>query len=345
MNKVIQIKGREVGDGKPSFIIAEIGSNHNQDYDLALRMIDSALAAGADAVKFQTFKADRHVSSRAKSPSYLKEQNIHELLRTLELNREWQAGLQAHTEAQGAIFFSSPCDVEAVDGLEAIGAPAHKVASFDLPDTDLIEYIARTQKPLIFSTGLANWMDIQRAVDTAIGVGNEQLVLLQCTSLYPAPSHLSNLLAMDTMRAAFGVLTGYSDHTLGGAVSMAAVARGACMIEKHFTLDRSLPGPDHNFAMEPGPFADMVQGIREIESAIGDGVKSGPRPEEMEMAEKVRRSLHAARDIEPGEVITSEMLAIKRPGHGLPPFLRPHVLGRIARRKIEADEWITWDMV
>lgn len=345
MDKVINIKGRPVGDGQPSFIIAEIGSNHNQDYDLALRMIDAALAAGADAVKFQTFKADRHVSSRAKSPSYLKDQNIQQLLRTLELNRDWQAGLQAHTEAQGAIFFSSPCDVEAVDGLEAIGAPAHKVASFDLPDTDLIRYIAQTQKPLIFSTGLANWMDIQRAIDTSFEVGNKQLVLLQCTSLYPAPSHLSNLRAMETMRAAFGVLTGYSDHTLGGAVSMAAVARGACMIEKHFTLDRGLRGPDHNFAMEPGPFAEMVRGIREIESALGDGQKNGPRPEEMEMAEKVRRSLHAARDIEEGEVLTPDMLVIKRPGHGLAPFLRPHIVGRVARRKIEVDEWITWDMV
>lgn len=345
MNNIIRIRDRQVGDGQPTFIIAEIGSNHNQDYDLARRMIDAALGAGADAVKFQTFKAEKHVSKWAETPAFYEERNTQKLLRPLELNRDWQAGLQEHAEAQGGIFFSSPCDVEAVDGLEAIGAPAHKVASFDLPDTDLIAHIARTGKPIIISTGLADWMHIQRAVNTCRECGNTQIVLLQCTSLYPAPSHLSNLKAMDVMRAAFGVLTGYSDHTLGGAVSLAAVARGACMIEKHFTLDKSLPGPDHSFAMEPGPFAEMVKCIREIEGAIGDGEKNGPRPEEMEMAEKARRSLHAARDILEGETITASMLVIKRPGHGLAPFLRPHLIGRTARRRIEADEWITWEMV
>src|SRR6056297_1937342 len=181
----IKIKARQIGDGHPSFIIAEIGSNHNQDYDLARRMIDAALGAGADAVKFQTFKAEHHVSKWAETPAFYEERNTQNLLRPLELNRDWQAGLQEHTEAQGRIFFSSPCDVDAVDSLEAIGAPAHKVASFDLPDTDLIAYIARTAKPIILSTGLADWMDIQRAVDTCLDCGNEQIVLLQCTSLYP----------------------------------------------------------------------------------------------------------------------------------------------------------------
>lgn len=344
-DKVIRIRDHEIGDGRPCFIIAEIGSNHNQDYDLAIRTIDAALDAGADAVKFQTFKAERHVSCRATSPAYLKERNIQELLRSLELNRDWQAGLQAHTEFRGGIFFSSPCDEEAVDGLEAIDAPTYKVASFDLPDTDLIGYIARTGKPMILSTGLADWMDVQRAVDAVAAAGNRQLVLLQCTSLYPAPPHLSNLRAMDTMRTVFGIPTGYSDHTLDGTVAMAAVARGACMIEKHFTLDRTLPGPDHGFAMEPAAFAAMVRNIREIEQALGDGAKNGPRAEEMEMAEKVRRSLHAACDIEAGTVITADMLVIKRPGQGLPPFLRPQVVGRRARRKIEADEWITWEVL
>ncbi len=345
MSKTINIRNRPVGDEHPAFIIAEIGSNHNQDYDLARRMIDAALGAGADAVKFQTFKAEAHVSKWAEAPAIYTERNTQNLLRPLELNREWQAGLQEHTEAQRGIFFSSPCDVDAVDGLEAIDAPAHKVASFDLPDTDLVGYIARTGKPIILSTGLADWMDIQRAVDTCHAWGNDQIVLLQCTSLYPAPPHLSNLKAMDTMRSAFGVLTGYSDHTLEGLVSIAAVARGACMIEKHFTLDRALPGPDHNFAMEPEPFAAMVRGIREVESVLGDGVKNGPRVEEMEMAEKIRRSLHAARDIEEGETITADMLTIKRPGHGLAPFLRPQIIGRTARRRIKADEWITWDVL
>ena len=345
MLKEFEIRNRPVGENHPSFVIAEIGSNHNQDYDLARRMIDAALGAGADAVKFQTFKAEKHVSSRALSPSYLKEKNIQALLRSLELNRDWQEGLRRHAEDAGGIFFSSPCDFDAVDSLEEISAPAHKVASFDLTDTDLIDYIAKTGKPVILSTGLANWMDIQRAVDTVRARNNQKLVLLQCTSLYPAPNHLSNLKAMDTMRGAFDVLTGYSDHTLGDTVVCAAVARGACMIEKHFTLDRGLPGPDHNFAMEPAEFREMMKRIRDIEGALGDGQKHGPRPEEAEMADKVRRSLHAARMIKAGEIITSEMLCIKRPGHGLPPFLREYVIGRKATRDIEADEWITWEML
>ncbi len=339
-----KIGGRMVGDGHPCFVIAEIGSNHNQDFDLALRMIDAALEAGADAVKFQTFNAKKHVSSRAESPSYLAERNIQALLRSLELNRDWQAALQTHAQDQGGIFFSSPCDVEAVDGLEAIGAPAHKVASFDLPDTDLIGHIARTGKPVILSTGLADWMDIQRGIDAVAAAKNDKLVLLQCTSLYPAPIGLSNLKAMATMRSTFNVLTGYSDHTLGDTAVCAAVARGACMIEKHFTLDRGLPGPDHNFAMEPHEFAAMMTKVREIESALGDGLKNGPRDEEKEMAVKVRRSLHAAQTIKAGEVVTAEMLCIKRPGHGLPPHLRDQVVGRVAKRTIEADEWIVWDM-
>lgn len=344
MRSRISIRDRLIGDGQPCFVIAEIGSNHNQDLDLALRMIDAALEAGADAVKFQTFKAEAHVSSRAESASYLAERNIQALLRSLELNRDWQKGLQEHAEAQGGIFFSSPCDLDAVAGLEAIGAPAHKVASFDLTDTDLIGAVARTGKPVILSTGLADWMDVQRGVDAVRAEGNDQLVLLQCTSLYPAPAHLSNLRAMATMRAAFRTLVGYSDHTMGDTVSCAAVALGACVIEKHFTLDRALPGPDHAFAMEPAEFAQMMRRIREIESALGDGAKNGPRPEEAEMADKGRRSLHALRAIEPGERIVPEMLCVKRPGHGLPPHLRPHVLGRVARRRIEADEWIVWDM-
>ncbi|MDB4444779.1 N-acetylneuraminate synthase family protein [Akkermansiaceae bacterium] len=345
MNKNFKIGHREIGDGQPCFVIAEIGSNHNQDYDLAIRMIDSAIGAGADAVKFQTFNAKAHVSSKAESPSYLAERNIQKLLESLELNREWQAGLQAHTVKRGGVFFSSPCDREAVDSLEGINCPAYKVASFDLPDIDFISYVAETGKPLILSTGLADWMDIQRAVDAAYSVGNKQVALLQCTSLYPAPSHLSNLRAMTTMKRAFDLLTGYSDHTIGDNVTCASVAMGACIVEKHFTLDRSLPGPDHNFAMEPGELREMIDRIREIESAMGDGIKNGPRDEEAEMALMVRRSLHAARPIGKGTSITPEDLCVKRPGLGIPPHFRGHVIGRIAQRAIDADEWITWEMI
>jgi sialic acid synthase SpsE len=341
----ISIGNRIVGDGAPCYVIAEIGSNHNQDFDLARRMIDAAASAKADAVKFQTFKAENHVSRHAESASYLKERDIHSLIRSLELDRSWQAPLQEHANGCGLQFFSSPCDVEAVDQLDAIGAPAHKVASFDLPDTDLIRRIARSGVPVILSTGLADWMDIHRGVAACLAEGNDDIVVLQCTSLYPAPMHLTNLRAMDTIREAFNVLTGYSDHTMGDTASCAAVARGACMIEKHLTTSRSLPGPDHAFAMEPEEFRQMMIRIRETEAAIGDGAKAGPRPEEREMAEKGRRSLHARQDIPAGTVITSEMLVIKRPGLGIPVHMRDQVVGKTTRRVVPADAWITWDMI
>lgn len=341
----ISIGGRAVGDGAPCYVIAEIGSNHNQDFDLARRMIDAAAAAGADAVKFQTFKAENHVSRRAESAKYLAERDIHSLIRSLELDRSWQGPLQAHANAQGVQFFSSPCDVEAVAQLNALASPAHKVASFDLPDTDLIRVIARSGVPVILSTGLADWMDIHRALEACQSEGNDQIVVLQCTSLYPASVRLTNLKAMDTIRHAFGVLTGYSDHTMGDTATCAAVARGACIIEKHFTTDRNLPGPDHPFAMEPGEFAQMMARIRDTESAIGDGAKTGPRPEEQEMAEKGRRSLHARHDIAAGVSITADMLVAKRPGHGIPVYMRDKLVGRTTRLAIPADAWITWDMV
>ncbi|MEL7388154.1 MAG: N-acetylneuraminate synthase family protein [Pseudomonadota bacterium] len=346
MNKIIEIGGKTVGDGQSCYVIAEIGSNHNQDWALALKMIDAAAEAGADAVKFQTFSGESHVSKFAKMPSYLMEgESIQDLLKTLELNRDWQAPLLDHAQRRGIHFFSSPCDFEAVDQLAKIGAPAMKVASFDLPDLRLIRHIAETQVPVILSTGMADWMDIQRAIDVCEEVGNHNVVLLQCTSLYPAPVDLSNLRAMATMRETFNNLTGYSDHTLGDTVSCAAVAMGACMIEKHFTLDRSLDGPDHSFAMEPAEFAEMMSRIRTTEAALGDGSKNGPRGPEIEMAEKVRRSTHASRDIAKGERITADMLTIKRPGKGIPPHLINQIIGRTARQDIQADQWIEWSMI
>jgi sialic acid synthase SpsE len=346
MPDAIRIGSHLVGDGHPCFVIAEIGSNHNGDWSVALQMIDAAAEAGVDAVKFQTFHASSHVSSKAVTPSYLKtDVKLQDIIRALEIDRNWHAPLMEYCARKGLVCFSSPCDREAVDELDAVGAPVHKVASFDLPDTDLIAYIAAKGKPVILSTGLADWMEIQRAVDACRAVGNEQVILLQCTSLYPAPVHLSNLASMETMRRAFGLLTGYSDHTMGDTVSCAAVARGACVIEKHFTLDRGMPGPDHPFAIEPVELKLMMQRIRETEAALGDGVKNGPRPEEQEMADLARRSLHAARAIPAGTVITTEMLTIKRPGLGVPPALRPYVIGRSAKRDIEADSWITFDLL
>jgi sialic acid synthase SpsE len=341
----LNIGDRKIGDGYPCFFIAEIGSNHNQDFDLARRMIDSAAIAGADAVKFQTFRAADHYSKKTPGFSYLKNADTYELIRSLELDRSWQSDLKLHAEEQGVVFLSSPCDSDAINSLIALDVPAFKVASFDLTDDRLISEMAASRKPLILSTGMATWMDIQIAIDAAHKMQNKQLVLLQCTSLYPAPPSLSNLRAMATMRAAFGTLVGYSDHTIGDYMAMAAVAMGACIIEKHFTIDRNLPGPDHSFAIEPHELTEMIRKLREIEEGFGDGIKNGPRLEEHEMAEKGRRSLHASCAISAGQIITHDMLVAKRPGLGIPLFFREQVAGRIARRAIEADEWITWDMV
>jgi sialic acid synthase SpsE len=342
----IKIGNKYIGDNYPTFIIAEVGSNHNQDFSLAIRHIDAAAEAGVDAVKFQTFKADKHISKYAEMPNYLEGyESIHGLIKSLELNRDWQKPLKEYAESKGLIFFSSPCDNEAVDGLEAIGAPAHKVASFDLPDLDLIRYIAKTQKPILLSTGLANWMEIQEAIDVCREEGNEKIVLFQCTSLYPAPVNLANLKSIQIMRDMYGVITGYSDHTLGDNIAIASVAMGAAVIEKHFTLDRGLPGPDHIFAIEPAELKKMIKKIREVESAKGDGSKTGPRDEEIDMYQKARRSLHANFDIKAGETITEKMLTSKRPGFGIPTYLKEQILGRKAKQDIKQDQWITWDQL
>ncbi|MDH5189723.1 MAG: N-acetylneuraminate synthase family protein [Gammaproteobacteria bacterium] len=336
---------KHIGDGHPSYIIAEIGSNHNQDYQLALKMIDTAAEAGVDAVKFQTFRAKDHYSKHAPGFSYLENTSTYELIESLELNRDWQSSLADHAKSRGVEFLTSACDTEAITELTKLGMVAYKVASFDLPDHRLINAISSTGKPLILSTGMADMVDLSNAVNTARKAGNEQIVLLQCTSLYPAPAELSNLSSMQTMRQSFGCLTGYSDHTSGVHVAIASVAMGACMIEKHFTLDRTLPGPDHPFAIEPKELEQMVKHIREVEKSIGDGLKNGPRPEEQEMFEKGRRSIHAAVDIKAGEIITEDMLIIKRPGYGLVPSMWDQIVGRKAAKDIEADYWVTWDMV
>ena len=342
----IKIAHKFVGDNCPTFIIAEIGSNHNQDYDLALKHIDAAAYAGVDAVKFQTFKADSHVSKFAKIPKHLTNyDDIHQLIKTLELKRSWQKPLKKYAESKGLIFFSSPCDNDAVDGLEALGVPAHKIASFDLPDLDLIRYIAKTGKPILLSTGMADWMEIERAIEVCREEGNENIILFQCTSLYPAPVELSNLKSMKKMKDLFNVITGYSDHTLGDLIPTTAVAMGAAIIEKHFTLDTTLPGPDHSFAIQPNEMKAMVDKIRQVEIAIGDGSKVGPRLEELEMYSKARRSIHAKVDIQVGDVITEDMLTTKRPGHGIEPFRKKEVIGSTASIYIAKDHWIDWSML
>jgi N,N'-diacetyllegionaminate synthase len=342
----IQIDSKFVGKGR-TYVIAEVGSNHNGDIALAKRLIDVAAEAGADAAKFQAFRAAEHYSRFTPGFTYLENKGEHlatyDLIKSLEIDRNWHALLMEHAKSRGITFLSSPCDAEAIDQLAALSMTAFKVASFDLPDLQLIRRMARFNRPIILSTGMATYADIESAVNTIHHEGNTQIILLQCTSLYPAPAELSNLAAMKTMQRSFGCLVGYSDHTLGDHVCVAAVALGATVIEKHITLDRKAKGPDHPFAIEPDELKTMIRRIREVEQAIGDGIKDGPRPAEKEMFEKGRRSLHAKRVLRPGDVIRPEDVCIKRPGYGIPPQMIETIYGMVVQQEIPEDHWIGWD--
>jgi sialic acid synthase SpsE len=345
----IEIGGRPVGDGHPSYVIAEAGSNHNRDLDLARRLIDTAVAAGADAVKFQTFSGKSLYSTKAPRFDYLEgvsDKPPAELLEDLALPRDWQPLLADHARGQGIEFLSSPFDRDAVDELDQLGVAAFKVASFELVDLPLIQYMGKFGRPIVMSTGMATMGEIEEALDAARAGGTDQLCVLQCASLYPAPPSTMNLRSVATLKAAFGIPVGLSDHTLGIHVAPAAVALGANLVEKHFTMDRTLPGPDHSFAIEPDDLVGLVQHIREVEDALGDGVKRGPTAEEAkEMYAKARRSVVAASDIKAGTRITREMLTVKRPGFGVKPKFIDALVGRIAAIDIEEDEVITWEML
>ncbi len=340
--KIIETKFNKIGSCSPCYIIAEIGSNHNGQLDLALELIEKAAEAKVNAVKFQTFKAKNHYSKNSPKIS-MYDTHIYDLIESLEIDRTWHPILSKKCDELGIDFLDSPCDFEAIDLALSINMPIMKIASFDMVDLRLIKKIASTQKAIMFSTGMANMAEIEAAIKTCHSEQNEKIIALQCTSLYPAPAHLSNLNAMATLEMAFGVIVGYSDHTMGDHVPIAAVAKGAKVIEKHYTLNRKMKGPDHAFGIEPEELNQMVFKIREIEDAIGDGIKSGPRFEEMEMYKKVRRSIIADRDLYPGEVINSTDLVVKRPGLGINPMYIDMVIGRTVKVKIEKDAPIQWE--
>lgn len=346
---VIEIGGRRVGPGEPCYVIAEAGANHNRDLDVARRLIDAAADARADAVKFQTYSGRTMYSTKTPRFEYLGElggKPAHELLEEISLPREWQPILAGHCRDRGIEFLSTPFDRQAVDELDALGVAAFKIASFELVDLPLLRYAAKTGRPLILSTGMANLGEIEEAVDAARDAGCDQIALLQCASLYPAPPAIMNLRTIPAMQAAFGVPVGLSDHTLGIHVAAAGVAFGAAIVEKHFTLDRSMTGPDHPFAVEPGELRDLVAHIRDVEDAMGDGVKRGPSDEEaLEMYVKARRSVVAAHAIAAGTVITEDMLTVKRPGWGVKPRDLDRLVGRVARVDIDEDDVVTWEMV
>ncbi|MGH9152655.1 MAG: N-acetylneuraminate synthase family protein [Acidimicrobiales bacterium] len=345
----ISIGSRKVGDGHPCYVIAEAGSNHNRDFGMARRLIDVAAQAGADAVKFQTFTGRTLYSRRAKGFRYLEgvsDLSPAALLESLELPRDWHTDLADHSAACGIEFLSSPFDRDAVDQLDALDVAAFKVASFELVDLPLIRYIGERRRPVILSTGMATLGEIEDALEAARAGGTDQLAVLQCASVYPAPATSMNLRAISTLKAAFRLPVGLSDHSLGIHIPVAAVALGADLLEKHFTLDRTLPGPDHSFAIQPDELRCLVEQVREVEAALGDGVKAGPTPAEAEeMFAKARRSVVAAVRIPEGHRIQREMLTVKRPGFGIKPKFIDALVGRTATTTIEEDEVITWDMV
>lgn len=344
-DKQIRLGDKVVGAGNPVFIIAEAGVNHNGDIELAKQLVDVAADAGADAVKFQMFKSKELVSPYAPKAKYQRVRDTHgsqyDMLRSLELSEDAFREIHRYSRRRGIMFLSTPFDAASADFLYELGVPAFKVSSGDVTNTPFLEYLAGFGIPIILSTGMADLGEVERAIASIRRAENEDIILLHCVSEYPAPlSHL-NLRAIQTLSSAFNLPTGFSDHSPGIYAPIAAVALGAVVIEKHFTLSRALPGPDHAASLEPVELKEMISAVRSIESALGDGIKR-PTPEEIEMRTIARRSIVARVDIPKGTVITENMIAFKRPCTGIPPFYYDLVVGAVARRDIKKDSLIRW---
>lgn len=348
MSASLNIAGRAIGRGHPVFIVAELSANHHQSLAEAEALVRAAREAGADAVKLQTYTPDT-LTLDADGPLFRLEgtlwagETLHSLYRRAATPWEWQPRLFRLARELGLVCFSTPFDRSAVDFLDDLGAPAYKVASFELVDLPLIEYMAAKGKPLIMSTGLATLEEIREAVAAARGGGAPGVALLKCTSAYPAPAASMHLRTIPHLAETFAVPVGLSDHTLGWTVPVAAVALGACIVEKHFTLSRSRPGPDSAFSLEPHEFKAMVEAIRTTEAALGE-VHYGPDAAEAESL-VFRRSLFVCRDMAPGETFTLETVRSIRPGYGLPPKYLPQILGRRARMAIPRGTPLSWDLV
>jgi N,N'-diacetyllegionaminate synthase len=345
----IEIGRRAVGKGAPCFVIAEAGVNHNGDLAVARQLIEAAAAAGADAVKFQSFKADRLVTAHAPKAEYQKKaggetETQREMLRRLELTPEMHLDLMRYSAERGVLFLSSPFDEISADELLSLGLGLLKLPSGEITNLPFLAHVARKKVPVILSTGMSSLEEVEQAVDVFRMAGNSQVVLLHCVSDYPADPADCNLRAMRTMEEAFGLPVGFSDHTKGIEIALAAVALGACAIEKHFTLDRSFPGPDHQASLEPDQLATMVRGIRQVEAAVGDGAKV-PTAAERKTAEVARKSIVADCNIPANCLITPQMLAMRRPGIGLPSTMLGDVAGRRARIAIPAGTLIDFEML
>lgn len=338
-----------IGEGYPSFIVAELSANHQQDFEIAVKTIKAISEAGANAVKLQTYTPDTITIDcdneyfRIKHGTLWDGQVLYELYRQAYTPWEWQPKLKAIAEEHGLVCFSTPFDRSAVDFLETMTVPAYKVASLEITDIPLIEYVASKGKPIILSTGIATLADIQDAVAACRGVGNDQIAILKCISSYPTALEEVNLRTVPHMRDSFKTLVGISDHTLGFAVPVASVALGATIIEKHFILDRKLGGPDAAFSLEPVEFKNMVTAIREVEKALGE-VTYDLTPGAL-IASGFARSLFVTRDIAKDEVFTIENVRSIRPGQGMRPKYLSRIIGKRARKDITKGTPLDWDLV
>jgi N,N'-diacetyllegionaminate synthase len=348
MGKIIQLGTKRIGDKQPCFIIAEAGINHNGQLNMAKKLVDAAVLAKADAVKFQTFKAEGVVTDDAKIASYAKK-NIGKNLRQIEMIKHYELSydefkkLKKYCDQKKILFLSTPHSFDAIDFLDDL-VPAYKFGSGDLTNTPAILYAARKQKPIILGTGMATLNEVRTAIKTIHTTGNHHIIALHCTTNYPCPLAEVNLRAMLTMQNTLHCLVGYSDHTIGITVPIMAATLGAVVIEKHFTLDKTLPGPDHTASLEPQELKEMVIAIRNVETILGSYAKK-PTPSEKKIMRLVRKSIVANQNIKEGAVIRKKMLAIKRPGNGLSPIQLKQILGKKTKKPIKKDERVRLNMV
>jgi len=328
------------------FIIAEAGVNHNGSLELAKKLIDSAVEAGVDAVKFQTFKADKLLSKRAQKADYQKQATLvdetqYEMIKKLELDQNAHRALINYCKDKGIMFLSTPFDHNSIDLLISFEMPIFKIPSGEITNLPYLRHIGRLDKEVILSTGMSNLNEVRDALEVLIKAGTSKvkITVLHATTEYPCPIDEVNLRAMQTIKNVFDVKVGYSDHTQGIEVPIAAVAMGACVIEKHFTLDRSMEGPDHKASLEPDELRAMVQAIRYIENALGDGIKM-PSMSELKNIPIARKSILASRSIQKGEAFSDNNLIVKRPGNGISPMRWDEIIGHKATRNFLADDLI-----
>ncbi|MBI1293230.1 pseudaminic acid synthase [bacterium] len=344
-----QIAGRTIGPGHPAYIIAEMSANHGGSLEHAIRVLQAAKDCGADAVKIQTYTADTMTIPcdnqwfRIGSDSLWANYNLHDLYKVAYTPWEWQPRLKQAADDMGITLFSTPFDETSVDFLEEMKVSAYKIASFEVPDLALLRKVAALGKPIIMSTGMADLAEIHEAVTTIHAQGNHQLALLKCTSAYPADPRDMNLRTIPHLADAFGVIAGLSDHTMGSAIPVAAVALGACIIEKHFCLSRNEGGPDSPFSMEPDDLRQLVRDVRNSEAALGK-VNYGVFGKENDNR-IFRRSLFIVEDVKAGELLTAKNVRCIRPGYGLAPKHLPEVLGRRAVKDVERGTPLSWDLL